>query len=926
MPSFFELYFDNVDFDGREETPVCCPFPHHVGNDMEYYETHPSASVNVSKGVFNCLSCGKGASETGFIAQTLGCNYETASRIRAAIEKAEHIETWKELAPLPDEIKSKLHSYGITDDVIEELNIRSDDNKSISFPVTLYGALLDVRNYRPGERPKMKSRHNAIAGLILPYDLWRISNKEKWTLLCAGEKDMAVARSHRFNAITLTGGEMTSPLLKNEFKERKIAIVYDNDNAGKEGAQKIAAILKPYAKEIKIVTAFHEICKENGEDITDFFTKYAGTREQMVKYIKDTPLYTDAELEQEQERQYPTVTLMEATQPRNANKTLRSNIQVVATEADNYDIANAAIIEKHTDDPGHAKGTKKEWYLSETNLKCILYMIGNKFKDEEIKKHIKSFVSMDGEKGVSVKIPSVERVWRCNVTDLMEGHTKNMVPVEYTAYVIGDYLKSGMKYKATYRLVPHPFDGHRMVMVIMNVSNSSDTVTNFKINPETIAALDLIKDIDLPVQEKVEALATTVRALTKFPTNLKLIQAIDLSYNTVLEFNFQNFKEERGYLDTLIITESRVGKSSTSTALHKMYELGVFASLAGSSATVAGIIGGSNKVNGTFQTRAGIIPQNHRGLVILEELAKCNSSMIKELTDVRSSGVVRITRVNSHTELPALVRTIALTNPKTAFGTTPREITSYPNGIEIVVDLIQTAEDIARYDLILVLPEEPILFDDKWVLPMRLPDIAYKTRIRWIWSRNADQIIIPHDVESYILNKCNDLNSKYNSHIKIFGTEAWKKVSRLAIAAAGYCVSTDETYENIIVTKEHVDYAVNYYVSIYDNEIFRLGEYVEGERKYTRVDDEAIAVLQDMFLGMSTLLLQLESNSSCTRPELMAALGLNNDQFSMQLNNLVKGYFIRFQGQQIIPTLRFRRAMRKINRAVIVMKIGEHNA
>ena len=43
------------------------------------------------------------------------------------------------------------------------------------------------------------------------------------------------------------------------------------------------------------------------------------------------------------------------------------------------------------------------------------------------------------------------------------------------------------------------------------------------------------------------------------------------------------------------------------------------------------------------------------------------------------------------------------------------------------------------------------------------------------------------------------LNAQYQCSVKIFSSETWKKVTRLAIAVAGYMVSTDLDFNNIIV-------------------------------------------------------------------------------------------------------------------------------
>ena len=312
--------------------------------------------------------------------------------------------------------------------------------------------------------------------------------------------------------------------------------------------------------------------------------------------------------------------------------------------------------------------------------------------------------------------------------------------------------------------------------------------------------------------KKIAILTEKVKGILGFDGNNTLIQTIDLAYHTVLEFHFGNFKNVRGYLDTLIVSESRVGKSSTADALRETYELGVFTSLAGNSATIPGLVGGSNKTSGgNYQTRAGIIPQNHKGLIIFEEFGKSNNNVITELTDIRSSNEVRITRVAGTITLPAMVRMIALTNVKATKGQI-KSIASYPNGISIVTELVGTAEDIARYDIMLVLADKGNnIIDPFWQPAEPLPKEVYQTRIRWVWSRTPDQIIISNEIGRYILNKANELNAKYECHIKIFGTEAWKKITRLSLAVAAYTVSTDETYENIVLTQEHVDYAVSFF-------------------------------------------------------------------------------------------------------------------
>jgi hypothetical protein len=507
---------------------------------------------------------------------------------------------------------------------------------------------------------------------------------------------------------------------------------------------------------------------------------------------------------------------------------------------------------------------------------------------------------------------------------MFETTNSDAQPMEYTAYSIDSKLESGKKYLVTYKLVPHPYKGQQLIMLITKAVQASDSISNFKINDDTKEHLNIFKNIPGTVSEKINTLTEKIKGILGYNGNNILIQTIDLAYHTALEFHFGNFKNVRGYLDVLIVGESRIGKSSTANALRETYELGVFTSLAGNSATIPGLIGGSNKTaGGSYQTRAGIIPQNHKGLIIFEEFGKSNSNVISELTDIRSSNEVRITRVAGTITLPAMVRMIALTNVKSSKGQI-KSIASYPNGISIVTELVGTAEDIARYDIMLVLADKGNnVIDPFWQPETPYPKEAYQTRVRWVWSRTPEQIIITPEIGRYILEKANEINAKYDSHIKIFGIEAWKKITRLAIAVAGYVVSTDETYENIIVTKEHVDYAVQYFISIYDNPTFKLKEYVDHEKSYSEINEEGVANLQDIYTKYPALVLQLEQSASATKQTLAATTGLSTDDLNKALSRLTSGLFIRFTNYDIVPTERFRLGVAQINRDTVPRRLGE---
>lgn len=342
--SFLASFFNIPE--GTGENPVLCPFPHVLPDGTEYYESRPSSHVNTTTHVFNCKVCDRGYNEQQFIRAITGCSEMDSYKIEEVFKNPQdHIE-WEVSTELTEDSHAKALSLGISEEVIQELEIRTPTGSTdtLAFPCFAYGKIIDIRRYNPGGTPKIKSMNGATNGCIIPYDIWREEKKERITLICAGEKDMAVARSNGFNAITITGGEKSTPKFLNDFKDRRVVIVYDNDQAGKQGALKVAESIYPYAAEIKVVTGFHEVCCEKGEDITDFFTKYGKTKNDLIKYIKATEPYTPEDTP-EIEENYPIVDLYEASQ-KHVGKIVQSNVQVIAVSETAYQAPTSIIAKK----------------------------------------------------------------------------------------------------------------------------------------------------------------------------------------------------------------------------------------------------------------------------------------------------------------------------------------------------------------------------------------------------------------------------------------------------------------------------------------------------------------------------------------------------------------------------------------------------
>ena len=74
--------------------------------------------------------------------------------------------------------------------------------------------------------------------------------------------------------------------------------------------------------------------------------------------------------------------------------------------------------------------------------------------------------------------------------------------------------------------------------------------------------------------------------------------------------------------------------------------------------TTVGLIGGSNKVEGSWCNTIGAIPRQHKRLVVLEEFSGAKADFIKTMTDIRTSKKLRLARASGELEVPCHLRMI----------------------------------------------------------------------------------------------------------------------------------------------------------------------------------------------------------------------------------------------------------------------------
>lgn len=903
---YFKHYYSDVNFDGAEEVKVHCPF---------HSDTKPSASINTEKQLFHCWVCAEGYNEKQFVAKLNNIPITEASVV---VDKLTHstarweIEEEANLFADSEFLKSIENLIGLSFDTIRQLRLGmtrdARGNKFLGIPVFYNGALMDVRSYNLLKYPnvakimaKKISEGGAGNGFIVPYDLW-VANREETTYVFEGEKDMMLARELGLNAITLTGGASTTlpnDYVINEFKDRDVIICYDNDKAGREGADKLYLSIRRLVKSVKYINIGDGV-KENKEDFFDFIKKYnkdifdfyALEIRDFVN-VKDDKVYTP---------------LKKALKQNILKRLLITHITVSAKFRDTYAVPTVASFTKTEDTPSKTQfmnvDETRNWYLQNHNIHQMLELIEASAKKQEVESRLRKLAGVPPkETHIKAQISDYKTIYKNIIID-KEAQGDDLSIDLYSF----DPIMVGKQYEIEYKIYPHPTKHQKLVAIATKVIDI-DPQKDFTPNPELLKQFQH----EGTIKEKLNKLYQSAKHYVAKHLKYNLWLTVDLVFNSILEFDYTD--RIRGALDVFILGDTQVGKSETSQKLVDLYNFGHFLSL--KTSTIPGLIGGSDSHEGGLVTKIGAIPRQHKKLVVLEEFTGANPKFISTMTDIRSSGIARVGRVASEISVPCRLRMITISNPLNDENGTPRHLNTFPNGIAPIMEIIKASEDVVRYDGFLLVdkPRERINPFKYKLEGEKIPEEAYQHKVNWIYTRTPEDVIFDEGVENYIWEKAEELNSIFESSFPLFTTTTSLKLARFSVAMASLVVSTDETYTKVIVTKDIIDEVVNYFMEIYDNSIFKLKDYKIEQDSYTNISNIEQKEFQKIYDKNSTMFDFLSQQSTTSRKNLQVVSGLDNDNFGTVFNKLVKHKFIRLTKETVIPTPKFREGYKKLNKS-----------
>ncbi len=431
------------------------------------------------------------------------------------------------------------------------------------------------------------------------------------------------------------------------------------------------------------------------------------------------------------------------------------------------------------------------------------------------------------------------------------------------AYVIvneGDPLEATEEYLVSGFMHPHP-KNQVGVHLIDHYDRAVSPVSAFVLTPEIVDDLRQFQcRTGQPVYEK---LCDVAQDLADSVTGIRGRADLHLAYRSVwyssLTFTCGNEKIDRGWLECLVVGDTRCGKSQAFKKMAELLRLGTWVDCKNQS--VAGILGTSQKMHsGEWYVAPGIMPQNDGKIVAFDEFNADldRDCVIKFMASARSDGVVVISKAGG-ARFRARVRSIWLSNPG------QRRLLSEIGrmGVELIPRLIQQPEDIARFDFALIVAQEDVDTDliqntDGLSTP-RYSASGHQNLLLWAWSRTEEEKRFTKEAAAEVVRVARAMVEQYSDQVPLVErNEQRKRVAKLSISIAAQCFSCEEEGRVMVVTAEHVRAAETLFHLWYDKPAMSYDLYSQKVATSHAIKDETVVrKILDQHLG-DHLLIGLE--------------------------------------------------------------------
>lgn len=410
-----------------------------------------------------------------------------------------------------------------------------------------------------------------------------------------------------------------------------------------------------------------------------------------------------------------------------------------------------------------------------------------------------------------------------------EGKATTKEDKNYLCYFLGNSLQNSKKYVGTGIVLPNPIN-REITILFDRCTEVFGATDNFQVTENNIGIFKKLQK--LTVKDYVEDIGKNIISIIERDD---VILSMLLTYCSVMEMVFNKVHLKKGWVEMAMVGDSGQAKSEIVERFMDYVGLG---SREQSNVSVAGLIGGIDKIAGQQLIHWGAFPRNDKGLLFVDEVQNWRPEVWPAVRQVRSEGVASITKIK-HGHRNARCRLIAACNPHPG----NREMSSFKYGCQALASVFKQA-DIRRFDIACFLSNKDfkaeLLNKINKGKKARITPEMFQNLFMWAWSRAKEDIIFEDDVTQEILDSSNKLSELFGSSSTVplcNNADMREKLARLVVGLAVALVHTDSTYKLIIPTVGDVKYITNLLISMYSRPRVALDKESKYSQKLNEVDD-----------------------------------------------------------------------------------------
>ena len=849
MERFYEQYvtFDPSKTSGSQLYARC---PLH--ND-----SNASFTVNSETGAWYCHGCGFGGHIVEFIEHYYDVGRQAASYAADFWEKKRKMPfpTMEQVVKAQEELQKRpiqlqeLTDFGITEEFIAEMRWGWDDIRVIIPVYSRTGALVNLRKYLPPSKRVDGSNNVKVCGVrglnecrFYPYKAFEDGDT---IYITEGEKDCAVARSQGLNAVTSTGGSN----IPNEecalFTGKIVYLMADSDPSGVRTAKKYYMQLKSIAKEIRWV-------RLPVKDFTDYWLEYKTT--DVEEYVVPLEKLGVGNLDKTDD----STSLVQSEFVENLNTWVRiENMSVTGVDPKTYTVPCKLRVmcrDSKCSKPCNIGSQRVPEIMEVDPRQLVQFVDSNDCVQDTYLRKIFGCKSVVAEPAEYVNIQKFLFQQSASFVDGLEEAT-----FEHR-YGIYTYQES--------RLTPTvKYDFEACRVTDPRTQQNYYVVRSAQLAGSELEMLNMCDDTILKFRSIADSCNSAFDLLSKhydawhgalgIDGRCDLFGAILLTFCSVTEIKWKQ-GILKGWLDTMVIGDTRTGKSQMAQRFVKTIKMGSY--INGENARRTGVIGGVQKFGDSWVITWGAIPMNDKGLLVIDESSGLSVEDIKELSATRSSGAVTINKI-AKGEARARTRLLWLSNPRS--GRNLEDF--YWKGFGAFQEFIPVAEDQARYDLVISAAREDVdvlEYDEDVVYPALTDNDLkqYRELIKFAWTVEADDVVISKEVAAIVKQVVKELEEEYGGGPLVVGVAVHEKLLRLTSAFAVVSGSIDATTKRVMLQPKHVLYAKEFLAFSFEKDSLDYAGYIKEYKKSRRDKEENTTFIRTQVAIYPALKVLLSSN------------------------------------------------------------------